>query len=100
MPNQTTSAQEDDNNFFPVSDIVREARAGLKGETAEEVFAALNSCEAASDHHRQLIINACGTHLLNTCHEYYNYITSKLNVHLIQSLFTATGYIDREVVLI
>lgn len=66
VPNPITPDKED---VFPICDIVREARAGLKGETAEEVFAALNSCDAASDHHRQLVINACGTHLLTNCHE-------------------------------
>ena len=59
----------DESQFFAVKDIVREARAGLKGDTAEELFSALRETQFANDHQRQLIINACGTYLLNNCHE-------------------------------
>lgn len=61
VPNPIIPEKED---VFPIFDIVREARARLKGKMAEEVFATLNSCDAASDHHPLILTLAERTYLL------------------------------------
>lgn len=55
----------DVNNFFQVIDIVRETRATIKSESADELIASVKNVDVANEHQFQLFLNACGTHLMN-----------------------------------
>lgn len=57
----------DSTKFFKVMDNVREARASIKSETADDLISSVKHADFANEHQCQLFLNACGTYLMNHC---------------------------------